>query len=138
MSVLEPQDIAKAKSFDSISFDCFVLAPKGLQSPRVLRAAERAGGLGFVQSGAGAVAAEIAAATKAGVSRVGVIVGTLEDIKTVAGLKTPAVSTVMAPADVLLSAKTHAAKLRKQGVKLLCVAIHCDDRSLGLGAEVDG
>ena len=138
MSVLETKKIDVSNPTGSCSFDAFVLAPKGLESPRLLRAAERAGGLGFLQCATATIEAEVQAALEAGVTRIGVFAGTLEDMKAISLLKDPALSTVMAPAEVILGATTHAKKLRRQGVKLLCVAIRCDDRSLSLSDRIDG
>ena len=138
MSVLETRKRAYSNPTSSRSLDCFVMVPKGLEGTRLLRAAERSGGLGFLQCGAATVATELQAAVGAGISRVGVFAGTLKDMKAASLLKDPALSTVMAPVEVILGAKSQAEKLRRQGVKLLCVAIRCDEVSLSLSDRIDG
>lgn len=138
MGVLETRKTVGTQPAPAGAFDCFVLAPKGLDCARVLRAAARAGGIGLVQGDAGALAAGIRAATAAGVSRLGALAGTATQIAALSGLKEPALDLVMAPVEVCLEAKPHVTKLRRQGVRLLCIATRCEARSLDLAGDVDG
>lgn len=112
------------------SFDCLVLAPAGLDSARLLRAAERAGAIG--------VADLAATGPQVGSGRFGFAVALAEQIVALADTLSAGTGpvVVLAPVAAIAGAVGAAAALRAGGVRLLAEAIRCDAAALAL--DVDG
>ena len=121
-------------------FDCYVLALAGLDSARLIVAAERAGALGIVPvtraEGLTFVLSQLQAAP--GLTRFGLSLDRAADLALLVKTLPAGLATVMASPAVLSDAATAAAKLRKAGVRLLCEVVGGGDAVLALAGRVDG
>ena len=134
------RDTYSVGAFRADLFHCFVLAPNGLSTARIVRAAERAGALGVFQIGGLGVdlAADLAVLDASGIARAGLLARASEDLKALAGAEAPAIAAVIAPPEALIGAAAAVTKLRKQGVAVWCEAIRWTADLEKLAQKIDG
>ncbi|MHC0053389.1 SDR family NAD(P)-dependent oxidoreductase [Actibacterium sp. D379-3] len=122
-------------------FHVWALAPRGLKSIRLLRAAEKAGGLGIHALAATTppeIDEELCALPAAGLARYGVALDTSKQMGAIAKTTPDGLCVLIAPQVAFQGAKTAISKLRKQGVQVLCEVIRWSDDLSALEDQIDG
>ena len=121
-------------------FQCFVLAPVGLESARLLLASSRADAVCLLPvAGADAVDSALSlAASLPGLKQFGLSITQPKDINQVAANRPAQLVALVASAAALEASASQVAALRAGGLAVYCEAIRWDEQSNSLCDKVDG
>ena len=121
-------------------FQCFVLAPVGLESARLLLASSRADAVCLLPvAGADAVDSALSLAARLpGLKQFGLSITQPKDINQVAANRPAQLVALVASAAALVACASQVAALRAGGLAVSCEAIRWDEQSNSLCDKVDG